>query len=403
MSQLKNPSSLASTLTGAVFLMATSAIGPGFITQTTVFTDRLRTSFGFIILCSIVIDVVVQMNVWRVISVSGMRTQDLANRTVQGSGYVLTFLVVLGGLAFNIGNVAGCGLGLQAMADVDVATGSILSMTIALVIFLNREVGNALDLFAKLLGLVMIALTAYIVFSSNPPLRETVHHSFFPETIDTTAIIILVGGTVGGYISFSGVHRLLDAGISGVAHSQTVSRSAVRAILVASLMRILLFLAALGVVSAGASLDPDNPAASVFGAAAGSFGYRIFGVVLWAAAITSVVGCAYTSVSFLKTLHPLLEAGHQWVTVAFIIISGMIFLIVGRPVTVLVIVGALNAFVLPLAMLIILVASRKRALMDSYRHPLWLQIAGWIVAAVLLIMGVKTAVIDMAGLWSGTR
>lgn len=34
-----------SILTGAAFLMATSAIGPGFLTQTTVFTQSLGASF----------------------------------------------------------------------------------------------------------------------------------------------------------------------------------------------------------------------------------------------------------------------------------------------------------------------------------------------------------------------
>ncbi|MBU9672575.1 hypothetical protein KQ939_11595 [Planococcus sp. CP5-4] len=34
-------------LLGAALLMATSAIGPGFLTQTTVFTETILASFGF--------------------------------------------------------------------------------------------------------------------------------------------------------------------------------------------------------------------------------------------------------------------------------------------------------------------------------------------------------------------
>src|SRR4028119_1105440 len=88
-------------LAGAAFLMATSAIGPGFITQTTVFTQQLLTSFGFVILISILLDIVAQLNIWRVIAMSGLRAQDLANRLLPGLGYVLALLVVTGGLAFN--------------------------------------------------------------------------------------------------------------------------------------------------------------------------------------------------------------------------------------------------------------------------------------------------------------
>ena len=50
-----------SALAGAAFLMATSAIGPGFLTQTAVFTGQLGASFGFAILASIAIDLVAQL------------------------------------------------------------------------------------------------------------------------------------------------------------------------------------------------------------------------------------------------------------------------------------------------------------------------------------------------------
>ena len=59
-----------SALIGAAFLMATSAIGPGFLTQTAVFTEKLGASFGFAILASIVIDLVAQLTIWRVIAAS---------------------------------------------------------------------------------------------------------------------------------------------------------------------------------------------------------------------------------------------------------------------------------------------------------------------------------------------
>lgn len=55
-----------SVLLGAAFLMATSAVGPGFLTQTTVFTQTLAASFGFVILLSILLDIGVQLNVWRI-------------------------------------------------------------------------------------------------------------------------------------------------------------------------------------------------------------------------------------------------------------------------------------------------------------------------------------------------
>ena len=90
--------------------MATSAIGPGFLTQTAVFTERLAASFAFAILVSVIVDLVAQLNVWRVLAVSGRRAQDVANAVVPGLGWLLAVLVAAGGLAFNIGNIAGTGL-----------------------------------------------------------------------------------------------------------------------------------------------------------------------------------------------------------------------------------------------------------------------------------------------------
>ena len=49
-----------SVLLGAAFIMATSAIGPGFLTQTSHYTDLLKGSFGFVILISCILSLVVQ-------------------------------------------------------------------------------------------------------------------------------------------------------------------------------------------------------------------------------------------------------------------------------------------------------------------------------------------------------
>ncbi len=108
-----------SSLIAAIFLMATSAIGPGFITQTATFTATMGAAFAFGILASILIDFVVQLNVWRIVTLTRMRASDLANAAIPGSGYVLAVLVIFGGLVFNVGNIAGAGLGLNALMGLD--------------------------------------------------------------------------------------------------------------------------------------------------------------------------------------------------------------------------------------------------------------------------------------------
>lgn len=379
-----------SAILGAAFLMATSAIGPGFLTQTSLFTEQLLTSFGFVILISILLDIGAQLNIWRIVTVSENRAQDIANTLLPGLGYFLAALIAFGGLVFNIGNIAGCGLGLNVLTGIDPKTGAVISCIIALGIFWYKEAGKLIDNFAKLLGFIMIALTVYIAFSSNPPIGEALYRTIWPEKIDMVKIVTLVGGTVGGYISFAGAHRLLDAGIKGPQQIPRVTRSAVSGILVTSIMRFMLFFAALGVVSQGIKLSAGNPAASVFQSAAGEMGYKFFGVVIWSAAITSVVGASFTSVSFWKTLVPAVQKNEKKVISAFILVSTIIFVLVGNPVKLLLLAGAFNGLILPVALAVMLIAANKTSVVRNYKHPLLLQISGWLVVAVMTYMGVIT-------------
>ena len=382
---------------GAAFLMATSAIGPGFLTQTTVFTQQLMASMGFVILISVLIDIVAQLNIWQILTANNKRGSELANEVVPGSGHVLTVLICMGGLAFNIGNISGAGLGLNILFPVSVETGSIISAVIGIVIFLSKDISKAMDVFVKLLGIVMLLLTLYVVFFAQPPLGEVVHRTFFPSTINLTSIVTLVGGTVGGYITFAGAHRLLEDK-SVVLTMKEVKRSAVNGIILTACMRILLFLAVLGVLTKGLQLDASNPAASVFQSALGTTGYKLFGIVLWSAAITSVVGSAYTSITFLKTLHPVFDRWQRLTTIAFIVVSTVIFLYWGKPILILVLVGALNGFILPFSLGLMLWVMMKRKL-EHYNHPKWLLWSGWVVVAVMLWMSVITVINEIPKLF----
>ncbi|MDF6485239.1 hypothetical protein NMT83_24710, partial [Escherichia coli] len=142
--------------------------------------------------------------------------------------------------------------------------------------------------------IVMILVVAYVMFVSNPPYGDAFVHTFAPEHPMKLVlpIITLVGGTVGGYITFAGAHRILDSGIKGKQYLPFVNQSAIAGILTTGIMRTLLFLAVLGVVVTGVTLSSENPPASVFEHAIGPIGKNIFGIVLFAAAMSSVIGSA---------------------------------------------------------------------------------------------------------------
>lgn len=364
-----------SALLGAIFLMATSAIGPGFLTQTAVFTSQLGAAFAFAILVSIVLDIAIQLNVWRVVGISGLRAQELGNRVLPGLGWVLAACIAVGGIVFNIGNISGAGLGTNALMGADVKVGGVVTAVLAIGVFLFQRLGGALDKLIVVLGLLMMLLTLYVAIVSNPPVGEALRNTVWPDEVNWVTITTLVGGTVGGYITYAGAHRMLDSGRTGVEHVRDVAVSSVTGILLTGVMRVVLFLAVLGVVAGGITLAGNNPAGDAFQAAAGDLGLRFFGIVLWAAALSSIIGASYTSATFLVSNAPERRQLQNWVTIGFICISSALFMALGTaPKQLLVFAGAFNGLVLPigLTLVVYVAAFRRKDLLHGYKYPAWL-------------------------------
>lgn len=377
-------------LLGSVFLMATSAIGPAFLTQTAVFTAQFTSSFAFAILLSILIDIGAQINIWRVLVVTGKRGQEVANEIFNGLGTFISILIAVGGLAFNIGNIAGAGLGLNAIFGLDVKIGAAITAVLSIAIFISKSGQKIMDVVTMFLGVLMIIVVAFVMFKANPPYAEAAKHLVMPEQplALVLPIITLVGGTVGGYITFAGAHRILDSGIKGKDYLPFVNKAAISGILTTGVLRTLLFLAVLGVVVTGVTLNADNPPASVFEHVLGHIGRNIFGIVLFAAAMSSVIGSAYTSATFLKTLHKSVYNKTNIIVISFIVVSTLVFLFLGKPVTLLIVAGALNGLILPITLGTILIASKRKSIVGDYKHPTWMLWFGIVAVVVTIVTGI---------------
>jgi Mn2+/Fe2+ NRAMP family transporter len=370
-------------LLSAMFLMSMSAVGPGFITQTATFTVKLGAAFAFAILISVIVDFIVQANIWRMVAVTKMRAPAIANAAIPGAGFLLAIIVIIGGLFFNIGNIGGAGLGFNAMIDLDPKIGGAIAAIAAIGIFLSRRAGVAMDRVVFVAAFIKAALILYATFASGPPVAEAFHQTFFPSTIDFATITTIVGGTVGGYITYAGAHRLLDKGTVGVENLAAVNKAALSGIAITGVLRYILFLAILGVVASGVVIDLSgkgaNPAGQAFHSAAGDIGFRLFGAVFLASAMTSIIGAAFTSVSFLTAFRPnMTERQRNIATVGFIAISLIAYILITTPpAAMLVFVGGLNGLVLPIGLSIFMYAAWKRSdLMNGYHYPRWLLILG---------------------------
>lgn len=393
----KSQGSQRYALLSAMFLMSMAAVGPGFITQTATFTVRLGAAFAFAIIISILIDFVVQANIWRMVIITQMRAPAIANAAIPGTGYLLAVLVIIGGLFFNIGNIGGAGLGFSAMIDLDPKIGGAIGAAVALGIFLSRRAGVAMDYVVYVAAFVKAALILYATFASHPPVATAIYQTFLPDTIDFATITTIVGGTVGGYITYAGAHRLLDKGTVGPESIAAVNKAALNGIVITGILRYILFLAVLGVVASGVVIDLSgrgaNPAGQAFRAAAGDIGFRLFGAVFLASALTSIIGAAYTSVSFLTAFKPeMTERQRNYATVAFIAVSLVSYILITTPpAAMLVFVGGLNGLVLPIGLSIFMYAAWKRAdLMHGYHYPRWLLSLGALTCILTWYMAYRS-------------
>ena len=412
MSNQPNPAAAKpsrSVLFGAAFLMATSAIGPGFLTQTSTFTAQHGAALALVIVLAIVMDMTAQMNIWSVVTVSKMRAQDVANKLLPGLGVIIAILVAIGGLAFNVGNVGGVALGFNAMIGLDQKVGAVVAGCLGIIIFINKNAKTIMDKVATILAAVILVTVLVVAIISEPPLGEVgkglvdFQYLLDPKTNMFTALTTLLGGSCGGYIAFSGAHRLLDAGISGPENIGHVRKSVLQGCGTSGAVRILLFLAVLGTCMSGtqwiaenakiitdAATNGGNPAAEAFRLAAGDLGYRLFGLCLFSAGVSSVVGAAYTSVSFLKTLHPFIAKYERQFVVGFIAFSTLMMVILGNAAALLIIAGAFNGLILPVTLGVMLFAGHKASIVgNEYKHPMWLTILGAIVVVIALYSGIK--------------
>ncbi len=197
--------------------------------------------------------------------------------------------------------------------------------------------------------------------------------------------LTIVGGAVGGY--YTGAQRLVDIGLKGKENVPSITSTAWAGISIAVVIRILLFLAVFGVIATGATLDTANPAADAFRQGAGQLGYFIFGLVLFVASITSVVGNSYMAISLIKTLFPFVARNEKSWCVGFIVLTSLGTVCMDMPILLLMLAGLVNSIILPVVLGTVLLATRRKDIVGDYLHPTYLTLTG---TAIVIVMGASS-------------
>jgi Mn2+/Fe2+ NRAMP family transporter len=60
----------------------------------------------------------------------------------------------------------------------------------------------------------------------------------------------------------------------------------------------------------------------------------------------------------------------------------------GKPKELLLLAGLVNGLILPFALAIMLIASRRLPILKQYAYPYWIQISGWLVVILMGAMSV---------------
>ena len=371
------------------FLMATTSVGPGFLTQTAVFTNIYNVDMAFPVFASMFITFGIVMNLWRIVGVSGLRIQDIANKVAPGMGYFIGILLALGAVAFNFGNVSGSALGMNVLTGLDTTWGAIFTGVIGSLLFIVHNASKRMDQMARYLGLLMIVLIAYVALTNLPPLTPTVLAAIAPSDFSNLLLptLTIVGGAVGGY--YTGAQRLIDVNLQGIENTKNVTKAAWAGISIAVVIRILLFCAILGILTTGVTLDPSNPAADAFRHGAGDVGYFIFGLVLFVASITSVVGNSYMAISLIKTLFPVVARNEKAWCVGFIMLTTLGTVLMNMPILLLMVAGLVNSIILPIVLATVLAATRKPAIVGDYKHPFYLTAIGVTIVIVMSVASIS--------------
>mgnify|MGYP006905572327 FL=1 len=75
------------------------------------------------------------------------------------------------------------------------------------------------------------------------------------------------------------------------------------------------------------------------------------------------------------------------IVIIFIVVSTITFLLIGKPVKLLIIAGALNGLILPITLGVILIASKKKSIVGDYKHPTWMLLFGVLAVLVTIVTG----------------
>ncbi|GAB3338704.1 Nramp family divalent metal transporter [Larkinella ripae] len=307
-----------------------------------------------------------------------LTNRQRGNKTVP----LLLFLAVfLGCAAYQAGNMLGAVSGLVLLTG---WSAKWLTLGIGLLCLVLLAIGST-QWIANFLGIIVFVMGgafAYVAFGASPPTVDVLKALVIPSYPAGSLLLInsLIGTTIVPYNLFFG---------SGITQGQTLSEMRLGlwiAVLLGGLISVVLLIAGL-LVTGGFSFVNM---AQVLSNRVGAWGGVLFAVGLFAAgfasSLTAPLAAAVTARSLLGW------SAHSWkyrLILVLVIAVGLAFgLSDYNPVTIIVVVQALNGVLLPVVAVFLFLAVNDRNLIpEAFRNSVWQNLAMLLVVAVSLLFG----------------
>lgn len=378
-------------------IITASFIGPGTVTTAT----RAGAGFGFALLWAVVFAIIATIILQEMVARIGVVTKEGLGENIRelfdnkilkfASVYIIMIAVAIGCAAYISGDLLGTSLGISYLFNVPENIVAPIVGIIILILALAggyKVVEKLMVFFVIIMGVVFITT----MFVAGPDILELLKGAFIPAIPSGSIILViaLIGTTVVPYNFF------IHAQTASEKWGDTSKLSSMR-------FDTILMITAGGIITAAilitaGALIQGTEVTSVVELAApleplmGAWAPIFISVGLFSAgfssAIASPMGAAATVSSFMRWKGGFQNKKYKMIF-AIVIIIGIVTSAIGfEPLEVLLIAQALNGMILPLIAIFIMIVINKKGLMGEFRNSTALNVAGWIITAVVTFLGV---------------
>lgn len=377
-------------------IITASFIGPGTVTTAT----RAGAGFGFSLLWAVLFAIIATIILQEMVARIGVVTKEGLGENIRelfdnkilkfASVYIIMIAVAIGCAAYISGDLLGTSLGVSYLFNVPENIVAPIIGVLILILALTggyKVVEKLMVFFVIIMGIVFITT----MFVAGPNILELLQGAFVPGIPEGSILLViaLIGTTVVPYNFF--IHAQTASGKWGDTSKLSDMRFDTILMITAGGIITAAILITAGALIQGTEVTSVVELASPLEPLMGAWAPIFISVGLFSAGFTSAIaspmGAAATVSSFMRWKGGF-ENNKYKMIFAIVIAIGIITSALGfEPLEVLLIAQALNGMILPLIAVFIMIVINKKGLMGDFKNSTALNVAGWIVTAVVTFLG----------------